>query len=212
METHPDCTFCFTNGKIIDMLQGSEERIFIPFSKENKDYFNNSKAYDVGSLGLLGFIPTASFMFRKSILENLPEFYYKRYPAGDMKLKLYATSKGYAYFINYVTCVYRANVKGSAMSSWKKYNKEQSLKHNQGYIDLINEVDEYTNFQYAEELDKLKLGFEVRMLFLKKQKSLIKEKKFREWLKKQNIFVQLKIITSLYLPNLYNFLKRTIKK
>ena len=96
--------------------------------------------------------------------------YLKKYSAGDIKLKLYATAKGYAYFINDVTVVYRTNVSGSAMTKWKNYNSEQLLKHNQGYIELINDIDEYTKFEYTEMLDELKKGFEVSNFLIKKEK------------------------------------------
>lgn len=212
MEANPNCTFCFTNGKILDVQDSKKNRVFIPFSKENEQYFyNKNKSYDVGSLGLLGFIPTASFVFRKLILDNPPKVYLKKYPAGDMKLKLYATAKGYAYFINDVTTVYRTNVRGSAMTRWKSYNSEQLIEHNQGYIDLINDINEYTNFQYSEELDKLKAGFEASNFLIKKQKNFLKQKKYREWFKKQHYLIQIKIITSLFFPNFYNVLKRTMK-
>ena len=212
MEANPNCTFCFTNGKILDVQDSKKNRVFIPFSKENEQYFyNKNKSYDVGSLGLLGFIPTASFVFRKLILDNPPKVYLKKYPAGDMKLKLYATAKGYAYFINDVTTVYRTNVRGSAMTRWKSYNSEQLIEHNQGYIDLINDINEYANFQYSDELDKLKAGFEASNFLIKKQKNFLKQKKYREWFKKQPYLIQIKIITSLFFPNFYNVLKRTMK-
>lgn len=213
MKANPECTFCFTNAKIIDVQQQKESRIFIPYSKENeKYYYDENSSYDVGKLALLGFIPTATFMFRKSILENPPDFYLRKYPGGDLKLKLYATSQGYAHFINEVTSVYRTNVLGSTMSRWKKYNKDQLYSHNKGYINLINAVNKYTNYVYSSDFDKLKVGFEASQLLIKGDKELLINKKYTKWLRQQNFFHRIKIKFSIYQPKVYNFLKRINKR
>jgi len=213
MEDNPECSFCFTNGKIIDVEDKNKERIFIPYTIENTKYFTGkSKCYDVGELALLGFIPTATFIFRKKILEDTPEFYNKKYPGGDLKLKLYATSHGYAYFINDVTSVYRTNVKGSAMSQWKTYNKEQSIIHNQEYIDLINEMNKHTNYKWNYELDRLKIEFEVSQLIINNDKKLFIERKYNEWLKRQTFSTKIKIMISMYFPNLIRLFKYVVNR
>ena len=213
MEKHSECTFCFTNSKIIDERGKNKDKVFIPYEKENERYYSNSnEIYNLGKLALLGFIPTATFVFPKSILKDLPAFFNKRYSAGDIKLKLYAASKGYAYFINDITSVYRANVAGSAMTKWRNYSRGQLINHNQGYIDLIDTIDEYTNYKYNNDLDKLKINFEFAKLSAMSDKEIYNNERYKDILKDFKIIEKVKKVCVIYFPKLTNLVKRYIKK
>lgn len=210
MDANPTCTFCFTNGKIIDERKKQQEKVFIPMSEDNRlHFYNRDCSYNVGELALLGFIPTATFMFRKSILEDPPNFYLEKFPGGDLKLKLYATSKGYAYYINDITSVYRTNVEGSTMSRWKEYGTEKLIVHNQKYINLINEVDKYNFYSFTKDFEKLRLPFESRLLLLTGDKRLFSSKKYSKWYKNHNILARLKMRFIVYLPRTYKKIKKT---
>lgn len=213
MEEHEDCSFCFTNGIIMDATSKQEERQFVPYSQTNAQYFDGlSKTYTVGELALLDFIPTASFFFRKASIDKFPPFYYQNnFTAGDKTLSLLLTSQSYAYFINADTCVYRSNVSESAMTKWKTYNIDQSLKHNQGYLDFFEVMDQYTDNKYTEEFDKAKLPFEFWNLLIKKDKRITMNKRYRKYLLGQGFRYNLHVYTSLYFPNIYANLKRIIR-
>ena len=87
MESHPECTFCFTNGKVVDVTGKQKERVFVPELEENGVYFyDRNHVYEAGELALLGFVPTATFLYPRRILDDLPDFYYRRFAAGDLKL------------------------------------------------------------------------------------------------------------------------------
>jgi glycosyltransferase involved in cell wall biosynthesis len=214
MESHPDCTFCFTNGKIVDVRGKQTERVFIPYLREDASYFDNkNRIYKVGELALLGFIPTASFFFRKNSLNNLPEFYYRRFfPGGDMRLKLIVASQGYAYYINDVTCVYRTNVSGSLMTQWKKYNREQAIQHNQSYIDLLELIDDHTNYEYSKEFDKVKMSFEFSKFVLMGDKQILKNERYRKYIQERGLKHKIELYISLYFPKVYTALKRIIER
>lgn len=213
MKQNPTCTFCFTNGKIKDAKNKKSDKIFIPYLKENKKYFNSeSRKYNLGKLALLGFIPTASFFFPKSNLKNLPSFYFNKYPAGDMLLKLHATSLGYAYFMNDITCIYRTNVSGSAMTSWKKHDIKQIIKHNQDNIELIKEIDKFSNYKYSKELNSIKIDFEFNALHALSDKEILNNKRYLNKYKNLDSKSKFKLISSLYLPKTYDLLKKALKK
>ncbi|MHC1721410.1 MAG: glycosyltransferase [Clostridiaceae bacterium] len=212
MESHSDCTFCFTNAKIKDMSGKEEDRIFVPYEKVNGEYFNNSsRVYNVGELALLGFIPAASFLFRKSSIQKFPEFFKRRFPAGDVKLSLLLTSQGYAYFLNDITSVYRLNVPGSAMTKWKEYTPEKRLVHCQGYIDLFNLIDEYNKYKYTNELYKAKIPFELQKAMLTGNRTILRSQQFKEYIKKQSLIYRMKIYCSLCFPVAYRKLKKMFK-
>jgi len=213
MENHPECTFCFTNAKVVDVKGNKKDRVFIPYEENNRQYYSGKNdIYDLGKLALLGFIPTASFVFSKSIFNDIPEFYYKRCPAGDLKLKLYAASKGYSYFINEITSVYRTNVVGSAMTKWKNYNREQLVELYQGYIDLINSIDEYSNYKYTNELDILKINFEYAKLTALSSKEIFTNERYKSILKNIKTSEKIKKMCAIYLPGLKDITKKILKK
>jgi len=204
MESHPDCTFCCTNGKIVDAGGKQDDRVFVPYSPENEAYFSGgNRTYNAGELALLGFIPTASFVFPRNIFEDLPEFYYRRFPAGDIKLKLVAASKGCAYYINDVTCVYRTNVSDSLMTKWNSYNRRQVIDHNQGYLDLIDLIDGYTNYKYTREFDQLKVPFELSKLIAQRDKNVFKNERYKERLGEMGKKQRMAVIGSIYFPKMY---------
>lgn len=201
LETHPKCTFSFTNGKIKDESRSNQSRIFIPYSSENEKYMDvDNNVYNVGELALLGFIPTASFVFRKSILEDLPDYFYKKFPAEDMKIKLTATAMGYAYFLNDITCVYRENVPGSAMFKWEQYNQEKKEKLQESFIELLENVDQYTNRNYTEELSLDKLHYLFNLALIKRDKQLLKNSLFSERLNSISLRSKISIYRKLYFP------------
>jgi len=213
MEEHEDCTFCFTNGKIVDATSKQRERLFLPYSQISAKYFDDiSRTYTVGELALLDFIPTASFFFRKASIDKFPDFYYhNNFSAGDKTLSLLLTSQSYGYYINTVTCVYRSNVSGSTMTKWKTFNMDQSLKHNQGYLDFFEVMNQYTDYQYTKELDKAKLPYEFWNLLLQKDKRIVTNRRYRKHLHGQGLRYSVNVYTSLFFPNIYANLKRIIR-
>lgn len=212
MDNNPDCTFCFTNGRIIDEEGKLEERRFIPYCDRHAGFFdNNNKIYNVGELALLDFIPTASFFFRKSSTYKFPEFYYKQFPAEDIKISLLLTSQGYSYYINDDTCIYRTNVPGSIMTQWKSFSQEELFNLNQGYIDLLELVDEYNDYKYHGELTKAKIPREFGKSFVIGDKTILKDRSVREFLKETTIKYRMKAYLALYFPKSYILLKRVIK-
>lgn len=212
MEEHPDCTFCFTNALVQDEGGKVPERRFLPFEADNIPYYyGKSHRYEAGELALLGFIPTASFFFRRESLDRLPDFYYQNFPAGDKVLSLSLTALGYASYLDEVTSVYRTNAGSSVMKVWSKYSPAQLIQHNQSYLDFYTLLDEFTQFRYREELDEARCYFEFTNLYLQGDRRVLTEPKFRSYFQKQSSFDKLKIYMALYTPTIYSSL-RQLKK
>ncbi len=93
MEAHPKCTFCFTNGKILSDKGMSED--FVPWGNEYKRKKIQTD-FDAGELELLGYIPTASFLFPRQ--NNIPEIQKTAFQ-GDGFIKICLTNYGYAHFM-----------------------------------------------------------------------------------------------------------------
>lgn len=212
LEEHQDCSLCFTNAMIHDESAMKNDRVFIPFSKENTPFYSKSnKRYQIDEILKLGFIPYASFVFPKRILNDFPDFYYEKHPAGDIKLKLIATGLSYAFFIKDITCVYRSNVPGSAMSRWHQYNKEKRIDLNQGFINLLNSVDQWTNQKYHQSFDTAKIQYEAVILSSNGDIKLIQNKRYYQFLKNLPCKQRIKMYGMVLFPKLYNFIKQAVK-
>ena len=192
MESHPECTFCFHNANILD-VQTNQTRIFIPYLYENKKKIKKDGNYNMGELESLGFIPTASFFFKRNIFDNPPEFYHDAIP-GDNSLKLLATSYGYAHCIDKAMSVYRVGTGISVMDSWKI--EHQDLRKKKEFYDKViqtlKDLDEFTKYKYTEHLNLSIKYKEFDLLYLTKKYKEIKSKNYKEVYK--NLSLRRKII------------------
>ncbi len=214
MESHPKCTLCFHNATILDMKTNTMENKFVPQTVEFKRYLKSDNIYNVGELELLGFIPTASFMFRTEELSKLPSWFEKCF-VQDWPLKLIMTSFGYAYFINKTMSAYRMNAEGSVTDANMK--KEKESKEGKLYIlnkkqEVVDLIDEFTNKEYKEVFDLRRTEYEIERLMIEKKNKQIIE---NNYLKSFDIIKRTKYLIKMYCPNiiinLYRKLKTKIK-
>ncbi|MFJ7850858.1 glycosyltransferase [Peribacillus sp. NPDC097206] len=165
MEENPECTLCFHNAKVIDSNKTLVRRAVVPWMKNNKKYYlrKNTK-YSAGELALLGYIPTASFIYPKHLLDNPPQWCINSV-AGDNVIKLITSSNGYAYYIDEYMSAYRFGVEGSSTTNWVKMNdtQEKKIKLLMRFIKFYEEFDRYSNYKYKNEIDDVKKIFEFQI-------------------------------------------------
>ena len=168
MNAHPDCTFCFSNG-YVERAGGNrsdQKEKIIPWGKASYLKGKIDSIYNVGEIELLGYIPTASFLFPNKIRKREPEISEDAFK-GDGFLKLYTTYYGYAYFLQEETCVYRLGVPDSLTTRWKK-DKKNYADYAHKFALMYKELNEWMNYQfnnvlemrqyYWEMLEHIKLG------------------------------------------------------
>ncbi len=210
LETHPECTFCFHNATTLNVSTNTMINGFVPQNYETKKYLKSDNIYNVGELELLGFIPTASFMFRTESLSKLPNWFSKCF-VEDWPLKLIMTSFGYAYFIDEPMSVYRKNAKGSVTTVNVKTATE--TKDGRMYIlnkeeEIIDWIDEFTGKKYKKVFDLRREEHKVDRLIIQGKSKEIKE---NHYLKTFDITKKIKYILKMYCPKIVN-LYRNIKK
>ena len=95
-----------------------------------------------------GYMPTASMMFKRKTLEDLPHWFY-RVPFGDYFIQCLASFNAGALYINSVMSVYRANAPGSL-------SVKHSCYKNKSYVDLILKIivfchllDNWSDFRFT---------------------------------------------------------------
>lgn len=205
LENNPECTLCFHNGEVIDLYRNKVGRNVLPWMKSNEKYYENrNRKYSAGELALLGFIPTASYIYPKQILDNPPEWCLHSV-VGDNIIKLITASHGYAYYMNENMCVYRFGVPGSATTKWiKDHNTlEKRIRHNQGFIDIFDNFNRYSDFKYKKEIDLAKQIFEFQISIINADWREITSIKYADMF--NELSARQKILTYIraYFPRLY---------
>lgn len=94
--------------------------------------------------------PTASLLYRKTVIENYPEWTKQIY-SGDLTLQLIAYSKGKLYYINKIMSVYRKTYNSVSVSSQVSKTKPIDYVLRQ-HVALFKLYNEYTNYKYNEIL------------------------------------------------------------
>ncbi len=180
MESHPDCTFCFTNAYF---LAGETYwKKFMPVDPRSYKLKDNQVDIDAGELALLGTTPTASYMWptEKVVFPPLPKGTFDH----DLYLSIYAASKGYAHFLDEYTCIYRTDNPNSLMHTWQAdINKFLAVQESirKLYLELkdmtghrfdnvfdfmifINKVDSFMASKNCKELRNLVKTGEIKIL------------------------------------------------
>ena len=210
MDSHIDCTFCFTNGYIEDLKNGNKRRPFVPYNDYDAKFFRNeNKEYDLNNMHEITFAPTASFFIRCDALAKAIELYDGPCPTADLRMRLYTASFGYAYYINDKTCVYRQNVPDSAMSSWKNYDRKKVFEHNKKIISMIDRLDSITGKKYSEGLFKISKSFITYMIFNASSLKILKDDRNKRVFRSLPISMKTKAILRILTPDrLLHFLKQ----
>ncbi len=154
MESDPTCTFSFTNGYIHDENGLAPDREFLPYYEAERPWYTGeSRRYELEDIARLSFIPTASFVFRTDALRNLPaEFRDKMCQHGDLRMKLYLTAAGHAWYEHMYSCVYRENVSGSAFQIWIKEKRDQLYARCATVAEMVEDVNHYSQGRAQEAL------------------------------------------------------------
>ena len=153
MEEHPECSLCFHKAKIFD----EKTKKFFKYKYQNKKYKNKNGIYTAGELELYGFIPTASYLFKKEHVDEMPDFFYKCI-VGDKPLRLILTSYGYAFEINEIMSVYRKGTGISVTDSFNSNNetKQKAIRHYKELLKIIDGFNEFSNWKYKEKMQRWK--------------------------------------------------------
>ena len=200
MEGNSGCTFCFHNAYVEDQRNPNKNRLVVPWMPENRSYFTNkNRKYSAGELQLLGFIPTMSFFYPRRVLDNPPDWFFQA-PVGDNPMKLIAASYGYAYYMNETMSVYRFGVPNSATTKWREDNSNKALQLCNGFIKMLNDFNEYSNFRYTSDIELSKLTWEIQKLSLLGDNKELKNKRFKEYINLMSGTHKMKTYLRIYFP------------
>lgn len=163
--------------KQIDYLQAHEECSMCLHTAEK---LSPDKSIKLGFLGLPGagsrqyklqdigdkFFATASYVFRKKIVDNLPHCYKISKTAGDFILFLLLLDLGDCCYFDEVMSVYRVQVPGGANE--RLYEAKKDKKKIQDYIfnrqKVLGSFNKHTNQRYHGFLKKYKIRNHIQLI------------------------------------------------
>ena len=110
-----------------------------------------------------GFCPTASLIFEKEAVENLPEWFDKT-PFSDYFLQIFGSLKGGALYIDRPMSVYRRNAAGSwSISEMLAIGTRE--KQSEKMIAALNDMDRYFEKKFHSEIKKMESDWCLDMAF-----------------------------------------------
>ncbi len=144
-------------------------------------------------------------MYRSKFSQIRPDLL-KNAPVADYPLTINLSLLGEVHYIDEYMSVYREGVNGS----WKVKNfsdAEKIAKHFIKIEKMLDELNEYTNYQYNEVIDKKKKSNKLHVLFKQRKFKEAKKGDFRKEYLQLGLLNKFVILTDQYAPSLYNFLK-----
>lgn len=202
MENHSNCTFCFTNA-IVNDLKNKKHKLFM--KRFNKKNFNEPLDFDLAELNSLKFIPTCTFLFPKKNYELFPESYNEYCFGGDRKLSLFSTALGYAHYMPIITGQYNFGVENSALTRKKSINEQ--LKILDSFINLSNNLDNFTNYKFNSSFIKYVEKIQINKLYIDFD-NLIQQQEYEKIYKKMPMKLKVKLFIKKRMPFVIRLLKK----
>jgi len=136
MEKNQDFSCCFHNALVLN-----EDRSIQPYYFNEPDQKTISTIKDVIDRW---FISSASIVFRNEHINPLPEWFKLIY-SGDYTLELILGVKGKIFYFNEIMSVYR-------QSPGNLSSRYDNLKVVQSHIEMFNFFNEYTKYQFNNQI------------------------------------------------------------
>lgn len=211
LESHPSCSAAFHAALNVDAESGRTISYFRP-SNESR-LFRTGEVIERGG----GFFSTNSVMYRANLLERLPDFFHNA-SVGDYPMIIYLSTEGELYYSDEVMSAYRSNVR----DSWtdRVFNKlDLRIKHFNEIDAMLDEVDQYTDQRYSEEIDRAKARNELnikkydwKLLISQRKLAQAKKKYSTEIYGKMSLYQKTMLHLKYYFPSLHSGLTSGKKK
>ena len=199
MDAQPECAICFHNVEVFHENQSGEPRNMCPADQKRfstlEDLINGIA------------IPTCSIMFRRGLVERLPQWFHE-IKMGDWALNILIAQSGNAGYLGDVMAAYRVHESGE----WSRLSRIQRVQET---ITFFEQMDRHMGFQY-HRLFKRALSKSYLDLALEYDKAgepgrarqcALRCISLRPLSKDISSSLLLKIVTRLYAPTVYRNLK-----
>lgn len=206
MRKNPKCSMCIHSAYIVDgdrKLQGIKVR---PYKE------SCIVSIDDLIMGGGGFCATASIMYYKKDIENLPQLFMDAH-VGDYPLQLILASKGEVYYIDEPMSVYRVGIQGAWTTNLRsgEDSKAKDIRNCVNDIKLLKEFDTYTMHRYKKTIDSVINNRYMLILLISRNKGDIEKSQCKDYYNSLEFKNKFKINIKYYFPKLIEGIKAVIK-
>jgi glycosyltransferase involved in cell wall biosynthesis len=143
MQKHPDCDLCFHPARVF--FGRTKTDSLYAFHSHKPKVFSASEVL----MGGCDFCPTASLLLKKSIIDQLPDFYAEA-PVGDYFLKALGSLQGGALYLNRVMSIYRRNTSFSWTAEMQALQNRATFFSR--FVDSLQKLDKHLQHILQKEI------------------------------------------------------------
>lgn len=199
MESHPECSLCVHAGHVVSAGDKRKKWNNRP-NKGDKSFTIEEVIAGGGDLFL-----TNSMVFQTEFSQLRPT-YLEKAPVGDYPLTINLSLQGKVHYLDEFMSAYRTGV----TNSWTARNFssiENRSKHFDEIALMLDELNEYTNYQYGDVITETKCRNRFVLLLEQREFKVAKSGEFEEFYKKLGIKRRMIIFLTRYLPRVFNTLR-----
>lgn len=208
MESHKECSFCFTNASLFDNETQKFTNAMLPRNNTDSEILSHGDRLQTEDMLRISFIPTASFFFRKDDYVRRPIFNNNAF-LGDRYFQIVLTELGYAHYIPECTVAYRINNRNSLMGQWN-LNRKKRAASLQKYCNLYLQFDEWTNEKYHSTIERLLLEKQYDLFSTLLDSNELKKAKYAQYVRELGIKEQIKYYIRCHFSAIYKKLRRIV--
>lgn len=206
LEKNEQIDICFTAAKTIDPCGKIGA---LAKHSDSESVFTISDVVRGGG----GFMPTASLLFRRAVIDIIPEWF-STAPIGDYYIQLLGSLKSGALYIPDFCVVYRVNAIGS-WSAEKKYETEnkilstlKKLLHCADGLSACGISDEYLKYIKAAHSTDAAVELLMNGYFQEAKEIIVQSWKTEKWIGKMQAFIYM----LRFFPKISSFILRLKSK
>lgn len=143
---------------------------------------------------------------RTDLVLKRPRFF-ELSPVGDYPLMILLALQGSVHYIDNYMSAYRVGVEGS----WSKRtyaNSEKTIKHFERTLEMLEELNQYTNHQYVESIDIRKNQILFNLNLVQNKFDQLKSSQFKPYYRQLSLTEKLSVLIRHHFPGVYGKLKQ----
>lgn len=171
LENHPECDMCAHSA----LMVRASDRKTISVIEPRKD--DGILTMEEVILGGGNFMATNSLFYRAELLRNPARFVAKY--CIDYAVQMHGAMRGGIYYLHEIMSAYR---RGSEQS-WTLYmekNQDVMIKHIHMMIDMLNMVDEDTQYRFSESIEQARRKYEFQVAGYERDVKTVYSRKYAD--------------------------------
>ncbi len=192
LESHEDCAMC---THIVNRIYENEQETGITqpinetIEKLKGSILDNTFLFQ--NIFISDLIPfqTSSYFFRTEYIQGWLEdikVFSKIPGVGDLPMVWYYITKGKVFFLPKIMSKYRVGSIGNITEKLVG-NYDLKIKHYSNLLDFFESYNKYTNYIYAEDIEKIKTKYEFIVFEMTNSYKNLVQRKYKNMLKERNL-------------------------